>query len=1508
MQTLEDLKNRRSPVAEAIDNRGSLEKQTQELLNRNVKTVTANTDEVDAAAQVDAPQVLPKVDSTVEVDAAAQVDAPQVLPKVDSTDEVDYSSSVVDEDQGDPLLKLREMSKTISKVLEGSEESIDRELELKIEAARKYNDIRATYETAKSDFGFRTLENEAEESKQKVKQKHIERESSAWLGFTEGLKATANNVGDAYDFVMRQEKDPWFELRDDLTEVEELWKMGGEVVGFIAGAIPTTLASAPVGVAGLAFAGTYNALRFARVAPQAAKWIAATAKWVPGEVVAMQLLMKPEDERLIDMMFSKTEAPSEEIAKFKKDPLNIEGHQRLMNLAKDSVEAATFNAVLGKVGQIWMRSRAAKLKNSRIQVSKEISGQGNSNRSQVAALEDMLYSQGMTIKEIKKRVRVPYEAGKEVSEIALENGTDVATATKRAIEDRDVAKRIMGRHLTEDVSGRTPMQALSSTTKLSKVESKTVKGFTALDDMSEKLMGRKIDEEIKINKRLKNTKTKTGLLNKVLGSDSAVSTWMDLTFKPIFGFDSFKGLKNLGKATRGYDITAKGLLEAYKDGVRGIASTSGALAEDLLGTSQTRIMQFFSAGDGYMPTISSTFDDVSETALRLDGFESFGNLLKRNGVTDTEASDILDYMTAKAIQMVSVGRPKKLRKLHHMYDGEQYKKWLALGENRSANFYNTVDDLRNFLQAPLKYEYQHGLKSADDLKRILAADVDVDGKSWYFPKEALANMGVVDKTVKNVIGKNLKTKKGIKGIKTGNTGSKLKTPQERLLNLFSKSIVASETNKVKQAMFREIETLRNSADPARKQLADDLAVRLNSSEWKSDMLLKKQLRDEVKLAIKEGSTENIDPKLLKKLELDADVSVEDLIKANNGIRSNLDYDVVFHDGIPMVYKVKDPAIKQSLDALGPQKFMELDTTGKRILGGTLAITKTLTKIKSSLITKTPTFWIPAQLREMISSSMFSTMSNIPGITYLKGLTRGGKIMQEAMDGGFSTSNTRFSAATDQLFAAANSTDSIQEKLLANMLMKQSSFLRKASHNYSDMVNRTEVSAKLGEIMGALEMGMTPREAAFMGNQLMNFSRRSSSSTINLIADHMLFLKPSAIGIGKMGETVLARPKLAATMISGYVATDMAIDRMNSLYPESKSFPEWSTMINTLVPNLDDWSQFPQLVQAAINNDPSMAPPLHKNLPFFTIFGAHEVATVSKLTKNFAYLAADAFSGESTTNDTITRAVGRFFKGTFGVYGTAPDILVPFLRVGLTGKDQFGNLIVPNSFGKSGDVTTQYNAKTRPLAVSFSGLLKKFNIDAQPNNLDFLLNWALPGVGELALNMLDGLVGETQLTKKGGRSKTANPAKYFMDALKGRIMVGHGELSNAKATIYNLQNSLYDIQKNLQTQGGRDSREVYSEEIHARLVKIVDGNEVLMRDVFPIVDVTTKELQGYNQEKVRLLNRTFEFESYTDEQAVDHMEIIDKQSEEIARGAIDYLVKYDLIGAAELLGNSLLRDY
>lgn len=1326
------------------------------------------------------------------------------------------------------------------------------------------------------------------------------------LALLEGVKSSVNQIGDFAEFALNTEFDPIFELRDDLTKTEEIWKTGGEIAFFLG----TMAVGGAVAGATKVAQGTYAALRTAGVGQKTARVMAASAKWLPVELGVSQLLLSPEDDRLIDLLLDKTGAPEDLRKQIKNDPLNEEGHNRLRNLAKDAADTTIAASILAGTGGIlkiigrgFKRSRANALKNNKdFNVNKEMTGQGSSNRSQVSALEDYLLEEGYTIEEIVENIRRPYESGVPVKELAAKVNTTVEEMTARAKTDRDASKRILGRHLMEDVQGLRPEIAIQSARDLSKIESKT-SGRTLLDDMNDAMTAKQTDDILaKAGISSEVQAAKNGWVSDTLGLEkSSLSSWWDLHVQPTLGFDSFKGLKNLGKNVYGVDITAKGLLKAKEKGIDGIASSSGALSEDLISTTSTRLTQVFSKGDVYQPTISAAYDDITERALVLADQESFGNILSRNELTATEAQDLLDYMTAKSIEISSKRKP------HFMVNTEQYREWLAKGEGRSAQFYNALEDMRKFLTIGLKYEYHHGLKSAQDVRNILSSDLDEFGKSWYFPKETVSDVPKAVKT-NTKAGKLATTKKGIRGLE-GNIGTELKSAQERLFNLQARSIQAAETNKIKQKLYQEVTTLQQSTVASRKALGEEIAVKVNSSQWKKDVEFKKHLKDNLEQALKEGTTDNIDPKILEQFGKNPDsVTMEDLVRAYGSIKpakvGDAFYDVVFHDGKPTVWKIKDPALKQAVEALGPQKVLELGKTGEWLLGKTAA----LTKFKASLITKTPAFVIPAQLREMISSSLFSTQSNIPGKTYLTGLLKGGQALQEAMNGGFSISNTRYKAAADHLFRAAEAGGTIKERTLATMMGEQANYLMKGARAYNDIVNRLEVSAKLGEIVGAVEKGMTPREAAFLGNQLMNFSRKSASAKVNLIADHMLFAKPSMIGISKMGEAIIGNPKTAATFIGGYVATDMALDRVNSLYPESKSLPEWSTLLNTMVPNLQDWNRWPELVDAAIKGDPSLAPPLDKKLPFFVIFGAHEVATTAKLTKDFAYLAAEAFSGEQTTNDTISKAVGRFLEGTFGVYGTVPDILVPFYSIGITGKDNLGRQIVPEGFSTFGDVSTQYNENTRPLAVGFSELLESYGMSAQPNNIDFLLNWALPGVGEYALNVGDALVDETQITREGGRSKTANPVEYLWDSLKARITVGYGELAQAKTTIYQLQSNLREIQQSLEVQAERDPRDVYHEEIANRLIKVSDGNEALMEQVFPVVAATTEQLKLYNRAKVKLLNRTDEFSGYTDQQVQEELTTMDKVTEEIARNAIQYLSKYDLAGAADLLGDVLLRGY
>ena len=472
-----------------------------------------------------------------------------------------------------------------------------------------------------------------------------------------------------------------------------------------------------------------------------------------------------------------------------------------------------------------------------------------------------------------------------------------------------------------------------------------------------------------------------------------------------------------------------------------------------------------------------------------------------------------------------------------------------------------------------------------------------------------------------------------------------------------------------------------------------------------------------------------------------------------------------------------------------------------------------------------------------------------------------------------------------------------------MLGKQANIAARSHTAYRNTVNRLEVSAKLGEISIALKNGMSPQDAAYLGNQLMNFNRRSTSNVVNTAADLMFFLKPSAIGVTKMAETMVERPLTAGVYIGGYMGFEMGAAKLRELYPEQDDMQEWAKSVNTQLPNLKNgMADMPQLMKALFAGDPSIAPELDPDIPYWNWFGAHELATTGKLTTDLVNIGAEFLTDEHTSNDSVQRALWRFTKASFGVFNpNTADILQ--LKSLATNKDRLGNPITKSSFSTRKDVTRNYDANTRPTAVLFSQMLKEVGLNVQPTKLDWGLEWLLPGAGEYVLNVMDAgaskLTGVPRLTQKlGGKDRGITPA-YLWGSLAARIQVGRAEMSNNRSALYAVENGLRQVQLAVKTELGHSATKSL-DNISKMTIRVADGSEVLLGEVFRILPRVNEEREKLKEYKLKLLGRKEEFVNYTDEQVTNTLSGIDADEERLARETIDHLSKYNLLDDLEFM--------
>lgn len=1507
-----------APLPTSTNILGDEEDRDELIANLNpAPTLTASPTTV---ASEDAPErkAVPSPDANLHVDKNPEEDAEgkaaveeagvlakEVEDKI--TEEEDKEEEVPEEEL---QIDYESMGRLLEEVDSSEEGKYDTPFWENLVKGVEYNDAVDKY------YFDKTIEEGYEERKAQAAEV-VEDDTRVWMALSEGGKELANNAVDFIDWGLHLGEDKWeplFEMRDDLTEAEEWIKTGSEVGGFIGTtlAVGAGLAAAlPVAAVSTVAVGIYSTLRAARIAPSIARFLTISAKWLPAELLTAQALLKPEDARLIDMVFGESEIPTRLQNEFKENPLDNKTHQRILNLAKDATDTAMATAILGPfagalkiVGKRFTRNSAEFLKESGTgNLAKEMVGLGATRRSKVSSLEEYLSANGMTLKEIEEKVGVPASKNTPFNEIVKAVDVDIEEVIKRATDDPAVQKRILARNLMEDQLGNSPTQSLAKLRAMDGQPSKFVDGDSLIDDINNKLAGDQ-DEFLRraaksdLDQSVSNGSAKEIRPNK----PSVLSNWWDWKVKPLL-FDSGKPFKNLDTLTYG-KIADGGVVEAVtRGGFKGYANLSGQLVDNFVTTVHTRMDSILGK---FHPTTSTRYNQADGIAHTYTDVDGFAGIKTNNKLSDDDMLDMLDYYTAKSIDSAS-------RRSTQFWKGtKEYDAWMAKGEGKSDAWWNGVEDLRKLLEVSAKSEFNHGLLDEKSLSRILRSDVGEDGKSWFFPREAEGHpVSSTNKSkVPEFVALEMKSASSIKALK-GNTGSPLLDSRERLFNHFYRSVSRVEMQKIKQSTYSTLEDLR-AAGGIKKDAADRIAMKVKSEDWKGMVEFKASLKEDLTKAIKTGNLEDLDVRVLDDLpnvKAIDDMTTEDMFKVLGNLKSykvgdNM-YDVVYYKGKPTVYQVFDPAMRDALNSLGPQQIEGLGKWGEKFFG----FTRTLTKIKGALITKTPTFIAPAQLREMISSSVFSQTTRVPSLAYLRGVTKANEIMAAAQNGGLGLDNTRLNAVSDAFGMAARASMGTKERAYVRMMDGQVNALKKGYIKYSDLVNRIEMSPKLGELSQAIKMGMNPQDASNAANNIMNFSRRSSSPKVQLLADHMLFLKPSVIGMSKLAETAVEHKFRTGIFLGGYMAGDMAVDHLLAeYYPEVKaSIPEYSTMINTVTPNLADWSQLPQLVEAIIKQDPSIAPALDKERPLLVNFGAHESATVSKLGKDIIYNTIEYLAGDKATNDSITRAVGRFMKGSFGIFGTVPDILAPIWHLGFTGKDNFGRDIVSNRMSDVGDHSTQFTANTRPSSVTFAKVLNKMGLDVYPSQLDWLGNWLLPGAGELALNGADALVGGGQkLTPPGSRSKSANPIEYFKEALAGRFFMGHKELSAARTAMHQLNGVIQGLKLNLENQSATN---FFDTNIQGRAITLANGNEGLIDDIFPHLAAAKSSMDWFRKQRTMIeLGHPKYAHLKDDDEKEEYLNALHKEEEGVAYEAYVRLKAYDMEAAAEFLGPVMINRY
>lgn len=261
-----------------------------------------------------------------------------------------------------------------------------------------------------------------------------------------------------------------------------------------------------------------------------------------------------------------------------------------------------------------------------------------------------------------------------------------------------------------------------------------------------------------------------------------------------------------------------------------------------------------------------------------------------------------------------------------------------------------------------------------------------------------------------------------------------------------------------------------------------------------------------------------------------------------------DMDLVFRNGKPEVWRIKDPLFRKSIQNVTPEGF----GLGVRVLSGTADVLR-------RGVTLSPDFMVKNLIRDTQAAYIQSQSTGrnmfIPGYSSMRGMVR--RMTQddtywEAMANGAGFATT---------FQGETALSRNIRNFYGNKGINYDTVLDSPAKVMDALENITssfEQASRLQEFAGLRAGGMSAREAAFGAREVASdFGARGANEFVRGFTATVPFLNARMQGLAKMAEVAADQPgKVALKATTAIMLPSLALYYMNKDDPEYKALPDW----------------------------------------------------------------------------------------------------------------------------------------------------------------------------------------------------------------------------------------------------------------------------------------------------------------------------------------------------------------
>lgn len=1271
---------------------------------------------------------------------------------------------------------------------------------------------------------------------------------------------------------VQQEFNDLFSFLDEQTgltsekfEIDEPENLPGSF-GFGLGQLATGLVPASGVVKAIRAPKLINSfLRFANVGGAKAKRYAAILSVESAGILASQIVFDPNDPNLANIIAEHSEMARPIAEYFASDPTDSTAVNRLRMAAIDTGAAAILLPIFSFVGKGLSKITGTQ------KVAREVMGLTESERSKRMLAEEYFISKGMTptdaVERVGKAMTGETVPGQVPSTTSIDDIVEASTGRKasevyteaRALEGVD--ERLLGRsalegHKVEPARAAEVVARQQANGKLDDL----VEKFTGQSPAEWKQMAMEEVKEISISGKVPKAPedpTKSAFLG-------GTQRFIAQSLRPSMIFEEIQ------RSFLGFGANPAELKEAWKVFGDDVMGTPAALFDQLENRSFAAVQSYLDPeGTPFLPSIKAGGREAS-------GAKTLGSVFQEHSLAPNEILDFLKWVQAERVEI----NFKKKGILNVLNMGERGKVTAQIRDAGRVNtkFQNVLEDYSTTMQGILRYAQRAGMISNKEVNSMIKAAKNEDGQYFYAPlfvdPDSASFKGMVAKG------------KGFKAI-TGNESADLLDPLQSIVQYMSTTLHKAEINIAKRAFYDMMDRMSLSSDESVSSLASATVERVTVQSLSANKGLQTELKNSLSKLVREASERGENtfldrpppPKDGKKSLTDLkpkdikDMNLFELLQISPSVRQleagGKFYDVVFRKGKANLYEVKDPALKDSIEALGTPAVYSLRNSknfvaqeivkiNDAIRSATkidlLAVPRKTAQLYSSFVTSFAPFVIANGLRDTFSATANSAFNFVPVASSIKGFTSAitnREIFREmSMAGGMhATRNQAIPRLSDDLarLTKAEGASLVTKNLQRGMIKN---YFSKGMDGYKSLVTRVEMAARVAEYRMARKYGMSPELSALMANEVsVNFLKRGSNKLLNSFSNTTSFLNASLQGIHKNARTMRRQPVKYATVVSGVATTSFMFNDYSRQYAEYAGIDEATKMLYTVVPNFANWdTAFMEILEG---KDAA----LDKEQPFFLLPDPHDVGATGGFLEASVRIAFDEES-----QDDMMSALGRLLHSMTPLIG-APTIIAPLVNT-LRNKDQWGNEVVPDFYETDFNRDKMYRPSTNSMAVRISegskwlnGLFREGEGEAfiHPLVADHWINYFTPGYLGLVKNAAnvaarDPVSGELPGKLPGQSSKSMNPATFTWDMIEARFSLGYGELRAGDQILYNLSKAASDIKRSKGNFEKQTTREIFK-----KFVTGVDGRQRSIEDMYPTIRSYSQHQQNQNQEITSIRN-------------------------------------------------------